>query len=300
MGFFTKTAEAELGKCMYCGKPMIGKIREKDGSVYSKPDFALSDGTFICKECFLAKCFDKYDFKEEWTKPDLLQKLKEKNCVSPDEFTPSKRIFRVVGVTNVYSGKIPYLEVDEERNLINIPEYRLGGIFGKQKYADFVVPFSAIVGFQLVGDGKTEGSVMAETAGATADLLSGDFISAAFGALSASNAKKCKELSMKIILDDMNDNTRYINFIGNDCGVPALERKDYLFQKILKEGVEVVASVLTIIVKRNQSKAQPSQTNVASSEDIIGKIKQLADLKDAGIISPEEFESKKAELMGRL
>lgn len=229
---------------------------------------------------------------------------KKKNCVSPDEFTATKRILRVVGVTNVYSGKIPYLEVDEERNLINIPEYRLGGIFGKQKYSDRVIPYSAIVNFKLVDDGKeegSEGSALADTAGATADLLSGDFISAAFGALSASSSskvKKCKELSMKIVLDDMNDNTRYIHFIGNDCGVPALEKKDYLFKDILKKGIEPVASVLTVIMKRNRVKEQ--QGNFGGSEDVVGKIKQLAELKDMGIISAEEFESKKAELMKRL
>ena len=298
MGFFTKTTEAELGKCMSCGKPMIGEIREKDGSVYSKPDYALSDGTFICEECFHAKTFNSSDFKEKWTKADLLQKFKEKNLVSPDEFTPSKRILRVVGALNRLSNKVPYLETDEERNLINLPNYRMGGLFSSDKYEDFVIPYSKIVDFKLIDDGKEEGSVLAETAGATSDLLNGDFISAALGALSASNAKKCKELSVKIILDDMNDNTRYINFIGNDCGVPALERKDSLFKEIIKKGVEEVASVLTIVIKRNLVKEQ--QNNFGGTEDVVGKIKQLAELKDMGIISAEEFESKKAELMKRL
>ena len=298
MGFFAKTEKREVGKCMYCGKPMIAEV-EEDGSIYGlPPDFTLKDNTYICEECFLAKGFSSSDFKKKWTKADLLQKFKEKGIAAPDEFTPTKRIFRVVGALNMISDKIPYIEVDEGRNLVNIPAYRMGGLFSKTKYSDSILPFSSIIGFQLIGDGKTEGSVMAETAGATADLLNGDFISAAFGALSASNVKKCKELSMKIILDDMNDNTRYIHFIGNDCGVPALERKEYLFQKILKEGVEVVASVLTIIVKRNRSKEQQQLSN--NSEDLIGKIKQLAELKDAGIISPEEFESKKTELMRRL
>lgn len=296
MGFFTKTVEREVGHCMSCGKPMIAEVKESDGSIYSKPDFTLKDETFICEECFLAKAFDSTDFKGKWTKADLLQKFKEKNLVSPDEFTPTKRIYRVVGLLNRLTDKLPYLEIDEGRKLINIPEYRMGGLFSKTKYADNVVPFSAIVGFQLVDDGKTEGSVLAETAGATADLLDGDIISAALGALSASNIKKCKELSMKIILDDMNDNTRYIHFIGNDCGVPALERKDVLFKDILKKGVEEVASVLTVIMKRNQSKVQAG----GGSENLIDKIKQLAELKDAGIISPEEFEAKKTELMGRL
>lgn len=105
---------------------------------------------------------------------------------------------------------------------------------------------------------------------------------------------------MKIILDDMENNTKYIRFIGNDCGIPALERKDSLYKEIVDKGVEEVASLLTVIMKRNQNKNSQAQTNVSASEDIIGKINQLAELKDAGIISVEEFESKKAELMSRL
>ena len=299
MGFFTKTVEREVGKCMYCGKAMIAQV-EENGSIYRNPDFTLKDNAYICEECFLAKAFQSTDFKSKWTKADMLQKFKEKGIAAPDEFTPTKRIFRVVGALNFISGKVPYIEFDEERNLVNLPEYRMGGFLSSTKYSDFIVPATAVVGFQLIDDGKTGGSVMAETAGATADLLDGDFISAALGALSASNAKKCKELSMKIILDDMNNNTKYIRFIGNDCGVPALERKDSLYKDIVDKGVEEVASLLTVIMKRNQNKNSQTQANAAPPEDVIGKIKQLAELKDAGIISVEEFESKKSELMSRL
>ena len=296
MGFFTKTIEREVGNCMYCGKPMIAEFKEKDGSLYNNPDFTLKDDTYICEECFYAKSFDSSDFKSKWTKADMLQKFKEKGIVSPDDFTPTKRVYRVAA--EKYTSRLPYLEYDESRNLINIPEIDWG-IFGT-KYSDFVIPCSAIVGFQVVADGESGGSVMAETAGATLDLFNGDFISAALGALSASNAKKCKELSMKIILDDMNANTRYIRFIGNDSGVPAIERSSGLYKDIINHGVEEVASVLTVIMKRNQVKAQQAQVQGTGSENTIDKIKQLAELKEAGIISPEEFESKKAELMARL
>ena len=76
----------------------------------------------------------------------------------------------------------------------------------------------------------------------------------------------------------------------------SIREKGTFVQEIIEKGVEEVASVLTVIMKRNQSKVQAG----GGSENLIDKIKQLAELKDAGIISPEEFEAKKTELMGRL
>jgi hypothetical protein len=36
------------------------------------------------------------------------------------------------------------------------------------------------------------------------------------------------------------------------------------------------------------------------TEDVPGKLRDLAQLRDEGVLTPEEFESKKAELLGRL
>jgi PH (Pleckstrin Homology) domain-containing protein/putative oligomerization/nucleic acid binding protein len=37
-----------------------------------------------------------------------------------------------------------------------------------------------------------------------------------------------------------------------------------------------------------------------SSDEVFAKLRQLGDLRDAGIVTPQEFESKKAELLDRL
>ena len=39
---------------------------------------------------------------------------------------------------------------------------------------------------------------------------------------------------------------------------------------------------------------------VAADGDIINQIRRLGELRDAGLLTPEEFEAKKAELLGRL
>jgi predicted Zn-dependent peptidase len=48
----------------------------------------------------------------------------------------------------------------------------------------------------------------------------------------------------------------------------------------------------------NQAQAQPAQKE--SREEIMKTLKDLAGLKDAGIITQEEFDKKKAELLAKL
>jgi len=64
-------------------------------------------------------------------------------------------------------------------------------------------------------------------------------------------------------------------------------------------------SILTIILKRNHKKKHSVQANSAPSnstnkDDIIERIKKLAELKELGIVTAEEFENKKSELIARL
>jgi len=45
---------------------------------------------------------------------------------------------------------------------------------------------------------------------------------------------------------------------------------------------------------------EPNRTETAQETDIFAKIERLADLQQKGILSPEEFAAKKAELLSRL
>ena len=45
---------------------------------------------------------------------------------------------------------------------------------------------------------------------------------------------------------------------------------------------------------------QASSGGAESKEDIMGLLKQLGELKEAGILTEEEFSAKKAELLARL
>jgi hypothetical protein len=46
--------------------------------------------------------------------------------------------------------------------------------------------------------------------------------------------------------------------------------------------------------------SEPSRATPAQESDIFAKIERLADLEKKGILSPDEFATKKAELLSRL
>ena len=46
--------------------------------------------------------------------------------------------------------------------------------------------------------------------------------------------------------------------------------------------------------------ASPTQSAAAQSESYVEQLKKLADLRDAGVITPEEFETKKADLLNKI
>lgn len=50
----------------------------------------------------------------------------------------------------------------------------------------------------------------------------------------------------------------------------------------------------------SESQMQGSPANVSTSQDIPGKIKQLAELHEQGILTAEEFQAKKSELLARI
>jgi hypothetical protein len=73
-----------------------------------------------------------------------------------------------------------------------------------------------------------------------------------------------------------------------------------------KDGARMINSIrsaLTGTLAPPSHPALPAATPAeatSSQPDVLGQLKQLAELRDAGIVSAEEFEAKKAELLGRL
>ena len=80
---------------------------------------------------------------------------------------------------------------------------------------------------------------------------------------------------------------------------PVAFRRTILDQKQIFEQQD--AKAIAEAVKQSQAHAfAPAPAVPATAEDIAAAIERLAQMRDAGHITPAEFEAKKAELLGRL
>ena len=300
MGFFGEsTKKTEVGKCMSCGKAMIGGIGIESGKLIDKPEITLKDGTFICKECVLSKDLLDVDVENK-TKGELLKFYKDKGLVSPDYFTPTKRVKYAVNMSFSPRKHLVYMEIDENKELINIPIFDKGIMFDDLR--DWVIPWSKILDFKIIDNGKQvmEGnSILGAAVGGVFFGGAGAIVGSALPSRSISNT--CTELTLKIIIDDMKVNTRYINFIGSNSEITDAYRGSGNYTQALCR-LEECISILTIILRRRQEKMIASQQPHAQSskDEIIDAIKKIAELKEAGILTEDEFEKKKKEFMDRL
>lgn len=69
--------------------------------------------------------------------------------------------------------------------------------------------------------------------------------------------------------------------------------------KVGAAGLEDVAK-LKAVIEEQQSLIQQSNNRKDTSDDIPAQIQKLASLKDAGILTEEEFATKKAELLAKM
>jgi len=63
-----------------------------------------------------------------------------------------------------------------------------------------------------------------------------------------------------------------------------------------KEMVDLIRDRLS----RPKESTPPESTAPPAQVDVVGQLKQLGELRDCGVLTPEEFETKKAELLTRL
>lgn len=53
-------------------------------------------------------------------------------------------------------------------------------------------------------------------------------------------------------------------------------------------------------ISGGEAKPAPAPASTPAAPDVMGQLKQLGELRDAGVVTPEEFETKKADLLKRL
>lgn len=286
MGLFSSKEKEEvlvLGKCFVCESEVVNSKGEHFG-------YRLPDESCICSICSQQK---KLPICRQSTKEYLLEKIKENGFVSPDEFTPTKRVIKkIVALGDALPVEDSFLEIDEKRWLLLIPEVKLS-LFSKDKRMEHVRDLKDLVDFELLSNGTklTDGNSLLGAA-------VGGAVFGGFGAIvGAGTGKKattdvCKKMSIKLIFSDLRKPTEYIDIITTD-----LKTTSKSYQEMFAVAQECL-SILTVVLKKNQGNQIQMTAEAAPTTSAADEIKKYKELLDMGAITEEEFSAKKKQLLG--
>ena len=294
MGFFDafKIEKVIVGQCLYCDSPIEQSIGKTNGAIIQKAQYILADGNCICPNCLKQKKLSKNDIENK-TSSEIISIMKENGMATPNCFKPTTRIMRAFG--------LPYIEIDEPHQLINIPDVKFN-IFSDNKYIEHIYPFSKLIDFELIDSGQKlmEGSsLLGAAVGGLTFGGAGAIVGSAFGSKKIKD--ECTELSIKVIFNDINDSDSYINIIPSGGKT---DRNSSLYKEHYASAQKCM-SLLTVILNQNDKQVESKNTTVSigedsNSNDVLDSIRQLGNLRNEGLITPEEFDIKKKELLSRL
>ena len=236
------------------------------------PKYAIKDGLFVCMDCLLLANIEP---KLKHTMALDAATIKERihtggdNKIVATPFNPTKKIEK-------------YLFVDENNRFFRVG--KKGEIF----------KFTDLLHFELLEDGET---IMK---GGLGTAIVGGLLSGGVGAIVGSNVggKKSKATctSMNIVLSVKNSlaDTVYINFISTEV------KKNGIIYKEAQESAQKCLSALRIIADTNKASENNQTTTDAptSAVDVTTELQKFHELMQNGIITEDDFNAKKAQLLG--
>ena len=248
----------EKGTCSICGKEKTSK--------------KLSDG-FVCSKCLDLCGNNRNTFKklQDTTTKEILEEIEKERQANLD-------ITNFVGTRGV--GKL--IKFDDNAKKILFPKTLLT----KARIYDY----SELLGYEILEDGNTitKGGLGSAVVGGA--LFGG--IGAVVGGLTGGKKSKevVKSLKVKIVLDNKVVPAEYIELLKTEF------KKDGFVYRAAKQEAEDIIAILTSISAENE-KNQINNSNTQNTNDPIIEVKRYKELLDNGIITQEEFDKKKKELL---
>lgn len=258
----------------------------------------------ICSVCNKEVGLNRYQISnKEWICPKCLKECGFKGLVSTKKMTvddikaainAKKEEDEKISIINTAkkeeleqfnaTKKIgAYIEFDDNQKKWLVPD----GFLGKKKNPK-IYKYSDIVDFELLEDGEsiTKGGLGRAVAGGV--LFGG--IGAVVGGVTGGKKSKsiCTSLKIKITVNDINNPVVYLKLLGAET------KKNSFIYKTACNSAQECLSVLQLI-NNSQEVQEDNAAPIASAADEILKFKNLL---DSGIITQDEFEAKKKQLLG--
>lgn len=152
-----------------------------------------------------------------------------------------------------------------------------------------IYSYSDIVDFELLEDGESVAK------GGLGRALVGGLLFGGTGAIVGGVTGKrkttgvCSSLKLKVTVNNLTDPVVYINFINTKT------KKNSSTYQVIAELAQECLSVFQLICEKQKDEKKASSRSSLSLAD---EIKQFKELLDEGIITKEDFDRKKNELLG--
>ena len=154
------------------------------------------------------------------------------------------------------------------KGAINLDERGLGMLFGRKRSGSYAPEQVRRISFDDPGRTKANGAALVM-----------------FGVLGLVARRAFTIVTVSVVEQDMYFESDFPVGTWRASAPRMLEDVPWLVGKLIIDGAVV---------------GGPIQTPEQSQTSPIDRLRQLAELRDAGIVSPAEFEAKKAELLGRM
>lgn len=250
-------------ECLACGKSMgafTGKVAIADGHVCV--DCWAKAGMEISTNALTSsKLYNSATIKE-------LIAIKERNQALIDNFAPT--------------SKVGMLSFDDNTQTF---------VIHKSRKQQDLYHYNQIVDFELLEDGETvtKGGLGRAAVGG---LLFGG-IGAIVGGVTGGKKSKgvCKSLQIKITFRNSPKQTEYLSFIATETKTSSI-----IYKNAYKSAQDALSALQLAVDKLPAPSVEtPVMQQAVSGADEILKYKSLL---DAGIITEEEFNAKKAQILG--
>ncbi|MFI3206644.1 MAG: SHOCT domain-containing protein, partial [Clostridia bacterium] len=242
---------------------------------------AKYDGLFVCQDC--AKKLSVNGISLLKLKKFPLEELK--GMVGASQQTEQEHQ-EEIALFNAKKRVGNFIHFDDMNKKFAIPKTGLSG-----KIKDLrIYNYTDLIDYELIEDGNSISK------GGVGRALVGGALFGGVGAIvggSTGHKRKntCSKLQIKITMNNIESPTVYINFIEAET-----KKDGFLYKQVYSQAQEAL-SILNIITQPIKTDLEPttkSNTTTSSADEIL-KFKQLL---DSGIISQEEFETKKQQLLG--
>ena len=96
---------------------------------------------------------------------------------------------------------------------------------------------------------------------------------------------------IEVLLAPVDDSETLVTLNGNASGLPGVKYE-------LQGKMLLVAQAIEGAIERTADSGSAGQSKATSEP--IEQLRQLSELRDAGVLTDEEFEAKKADILGRI